>query len=335
MEAREGPKETDALRGEMVFNSPSTTSTAVSRLKLFLALSRTPHGLLDMATPALATLLWLGKVPPVSVVVLGIITGFAGYTAVYALNDVVDFRTDQKKMRTSGPNAVIDNDLDAVYVRHPMAQGLLPFRDGLAWAVGWALVAFLGAYLLNPVCAMIFVIGCLLETVYCLLLRVTYLRALVSGVVKTLGGLAAVYAVDLAPSPLFVVALFLWLFAWEIGGQNVPNDWADIEEDQRLQARTIPVHFGAERTSQIIVGSLALAVLMSVLLIWLAPARIAVPSGLLIVAAGGWLLVFPSYLLCRDRDRRQAAVLFNRASYYPFVIFLIIIVNHLIINPFS
>src|SRR5690606_26058705 len=30
-----------------------------NRLKLFLALSRTPHGLLDMATPAMGALLWL------------------------------------------------------------------------------------------------------------------------------------------------------------------------------------------------------------------------------------------------------------------------------------
>jgi len=45
-----------------------------------------------------------------------------------------------------------------------------------------------GAYRLNPVCAYIFVGGCLLEAVYCRLLRVSHLRTLVSGLVKTLGG---------------------------------------------------------------------------------------------------------------------------------------------------
>jgi 4-hydroxybenzoate polyprenyltransferase len=308
--------------------SPSNSPT-LSRLKLFLALSRTPHGLLDMATPALAALLWLGRIPSFKVAILGMVTGFAGYTAVYALNDVVDYRTDKRKMQEGGVQATADTDLDAVYVRHPMAQGLLPFREGLAWAVSWALVAFLGAYLLNPVCALIFVAGCLLEAIYCLLLRVTYLRALVSGVVKTLGGLAAVYAVDPAPSPGFVLMLFLWLFAWEIGGQNVPNDWADMEEDQRLQARTIPVHFGVERASQIILGSLVLAVLSSMLLTWLAPAKIAALSGILIVAAGGWQLLVPGYQLYQSRNRRQASALFNRASYYPLTLFLIIAINHL------
>jgi 4-hydroxybenzoate polyprenyltransferase len=69
--------------------------TGVSRLKLFLALSRTPHGLLDMCTPAFGALLWLGHFPSFSVVVIGLVTTFAGYTAVYALNDIVDYKVDK------------------------------------------------------------------------------------------------------------------------------------------------------------------------------------------------------------------------------------------------
>ena len=34
------------------------TKTGLSELKLFFALSRTPHGVLDMATPALGALVW-------------------------------------------------------------------------------------------------------------------------------------------------------------------------------------------------------------------------------------------------------------------------------------
>lgn len=306
-----------------------SNSSMISRLKLFLALSRTPHGLLDMATPALAALLWLGKIPTFKVTVLGILAGFAGYTAVYALNDVVDYRVDQEKMRQSGLKTGASTDLDAVYVRHPLAQGLLPFWEGLTWAAGWALVALLCAYLLNPVCAVLFVAGCLLETIYCLLLRVTYLRVLVSGVVKTLGGVAAVYAVTPTPSLWFVVALFLWLFAWEVGGQNVPNDWADKEEDEKLHARTIPVHFGIDRATEIIAWCLGGTVLLSTLLIWLAPARIAVWSSILILVGGAVLLLVPGYQLYRNRAPRQAAALFNRASYYPLCLFVILIANHL------
>ena len=141
----------------------------ISRLKLFLALSRTPHGLLDMAAPGLSALLWLGTFPPPAVIGLGLITAFSGYTAVYALNDVVDYRMDQEKMRQSG-FGTSNHDLDAVYVRHPMAQGMLSYRKGLIWMVGWALLALIGSHLLNPAWTLIFVVACLLESIDCPLL---------------------------------------------------------------------------------------------------------------------------------------------------------------------
>ena len=72
--------------------------TGLSRLKLFWALSRTPHGLLDMCTPAFGALLWLGHFPSLTIIVFGLITTFAGYTAVYALNYVIDYRVDKEKV---------------------------------------------------------------------------------------------------------------------------------------------------------------------------------------------------------------------------------------------
>jgi 4-hydroxybenzoate polyprenyltransferase len=75
--------------------------TGIARLKLFWALSRTPHGLLDMCTAALASLLWLGYFPSFKIIGLGLITVFAGYTAVYALNDVVGYRSDKKKVQSA------------------------------------------------------------------------------------------------------------------------------------------------------------------------------------------------------------------------------------------
>ena len=191
------------------------------RLNLFLALSRTPHGLLDLATPGLAALLCLGGFPPFGVTVLGLITVFAGYTAVYALNDVVDYRTDKAKIGEGGLTG--EGYLDGVMVRHPMAQGLLSLQEGLAWVAAWTAVALTGAYLLNPICALIFILGCILEAVYCFMLEISHWRTLVSGVVKTLGGVAAVYAVNSDPSPLFLVLLFLFIFFWEIGGQIYPR----------------------------------------------------------------------------------------------------------------
>ena len=93
-------------------------------LTVYLALSRTPHGLLDLAGPFCAALLCRGGLPPVSVVLLGIVTVFAGYTAVYALNDIVDYRSDKLQLEGSGEDERV-NYLDAAFIRHPLARGCL------------------------------------------------------------------------------------------------------------------------------------------------------------------------------------------------------------------
>ncbi len=294
------------------------------KLKLFLALSRTPHGLLDLATPGLAGLLCLGGFPPLGVTVLGLITVFAGYTAVYALNDVVDYRTDKTKIREGGLTG--EGYLDGVMVRHPMAQGLLGFREGLAWAMAWAGVALIGAYLLNPVCALIFILGCILEAIYCFMLEISHWRTLVSGMVKILGGVAAVFAVNPNPSPLFLVLLFLVIFFWEIGGQNVPADWHDIEEDRRWHARTVPVRYGPEGSCKIILGSLILTIILLLPLMAVSPLRFPWWLMALAVGAGVYLLIFPAIRLSQTRERSQATALFNKASYFPLAVFLITVV---------
>ncbi len=135
-----------ALKGDRSLD-PASLPLAVrfSRVKLFLALSRTPHGLLDLATPALAALLCYGGLPPFGVIALGLLTGFAGYTAVYALNDVVDYRVDQEKLKAAGPGRKAGY-LDAIFMRHPLAQGQVSFGEGVLWVAAWAAVALAGAY---------------------------------------------------------------------------------------------------------------------------------------------------------------------------------------------
>jgi len=301
---------------------------ALERLKLFWALSRTPHGLLDMCAPAFGALLWLGGLPPWPVILIGVVTTFAGYTAVYALNDIVDFRTDRQKAAMGG-FASGENYLDGVLVRHPMAQGLLSLREGLLWACGWAAIALTGAYALNPVCVLIFLGGCCLEAVYCWLWRVSPYRAVVSGAVKTSGAIAAVFAVDPQPDWVFLLLLFLLLFFWEIGGQNVPADWTDIEEDRRLRAQTIPVRFGTRRSRVIVVLSLAVAVALSPTITAFAPAGFGWLFAMLAPAAGVYLLLMPAMDLYRSAQRAQAMALFNKASYYPPALLAAVLLNFL------
>ncbi len=304
----------------------TSTISIPPRIKLFMALSRTPHGLLDMATPALAALLWLGSIPPIHVIIIGIVTAFAGYTSVYALNDVVDIRVDRRKIRECGLKCA-PGDLDAVCARHPMAQGLLSFRDGIVWTAAWGIIALLGAWLLNPACAVIFIMACLAEAVYCMMLRLSWMKTLVSGAVKTAGGLAAIYAVAPSSSAQFVIGFFLWFFLWEIGGQNVPNDWSDIEEDMRMEAETIPVRFGTQRSAKIILSSLTLAVAMSIVLFWLTPARLNIIYFTVAVPAGIFLLLLPAWRLYTGRTTALAIALFNRACYYPVTMFVAIFLS--------
>lgn len=314
---------------DTLITQPTRSYSGLSRLKLFWALSRTPHGLLDMATPALGALLWLGHFPSFEVIILGLITTFAGYTAVYSLNDIIDYHTDKEKIRRC-LDIDMECDLDAMMIRHPMAQGYLSFKEGLLWTVTWSIVAILGAYYLHPVCVVIFIMGCVLETVYCLLLKVSHLRTLVSGGVKTAGAMAGVFAVDPYPSPLFLLMLLLWLFLWEIGGQNVPNDWIDIEEDRRLNAQTIPVRLGLDQAKVIIFGSLILSVFLAMVVFYVSPISFEFPYQVASVSTGLCFFVLPAFLLYKTKASPYAMALFNMASYYPLAMLIIVVAKLLI-----
>ncbi len=300
-------------------------SLVLSRLKLFFALSRTPHGLLDMATPALAALLWLGAFPSPTVIVLGLITAFAGYTCVYALNDVIDFRVDKEKLQHISFDTPGDC-LDDLLVRHPMAIGSMDFKEGVLWVSVWAIVAVVGAYLLNPVCVLIFMGGCALETIYCLLFKITYFRTLISGTVKTTGAVAAIFAVDPAPAYWSLTVLFLWLFFWEIGGQNIPLDWIDLEGDKHFKVNTIPIRFGPERTGAFILWANIISVFLNVFLFGWVLKTLEWPVIMASFFVGLYLLVFPAFQLYRKKGRSYATRLFNNASFYPLLLLIITVI---------
>ena len=282
-----------------------------------------------MCTPAFGALLWLGHFPPVQTIVVGIITTFAGYTAVYALNDVIDYKADREKAAMGGFSDT-GNDLDSIIVRHPMAQGLLSFKEGLFWALSWALLALTGAYILNPVCVLIFLCGCALETLYCILWRVSPFRTIVSGAVKTSGAIAAVFAVDPHPSGMYITCLFLLLFFWEIGGQNIPNDSFDVEEDKRFNARTIPVVYGIRTANVIIVATVVLTLITGTVIFYFSWTIYSISFILVSVAVGIYLLLMPALKLYQSRQRSHAMALFNKASYYPAVLLVIVMIQMMV-----
>jgi 4-hydroxybenzoate polyprenyltransferase len=305
-----------------------TVSPAVAKFRLFLALSRSVHGSLDMAAPFVGALLWLGGLPSLRVGLIGAGTIFAGYTAVYALNDLLGRGLDRDKLRLQfGEDREDPAYLDAVFMRHPLAQGALAFGESLAWTLFWALCAVIGAWILNPVCVAVFLGASLLEALYCRLFKVTPLRTLVNGAVKTAGPLAGVLAVDPSPSPAFLGLLLGSFLLWEVGGQNIPADWSDLETDRSLAARTIPVVYGKEAAAKISLISLGGAVLASPFLFALSP--LATPWWILLAVAGlGCLqLLVPVIRLVLSLHQYDAMHLFNRASLWPPSLLLVILLG--------
>ncbi len=284
-------------------------------MKRFLALSRTSHGILDIAAPGFCALLSAGAFPPLPTILLSLFTAFAAYTAVYALNDLVGIQFDREKFAGAGINA--GYSVEASAERYPLAQSILSVRNGVIWMVGWFIVAIVGSYLLNPVIVLVLLAAAILEVIYCRLLKVTYLRTLVSGLVKTSGPIAAVLALDPTPSPSLLLLLFLWLFFWEIGGQNIPADWNDTVEDRRVNAKTIPIRFGFQKAGLIVFVALVLTVLTSGLVPLIAPARLGLLYVFASFVAGYFLLLRPGFALYKSSDGGLAARLFDRASYYP------------------
>lgn len=274
----------------------------------------------------MAALLWLGYFPSPWVVAVGVFTAFAGYTAVYALNDLIDRRMDRRKMSADNEDSY-RTYLDAVGGRHPVARGELSPTEGWIWIAGWGVAAIAGALLLRPGCTLIFLSGAVLEVVYCVMCCVTPARAIISGVIKSLGPTAAIFVVDPTPAAGKLAAVLCVVFLWEIGGQNIPADWTDIVEDVRMRAKTIPVRFGARWATVLVAVTLAAAVAMSMIMFHLFPAPFEAVYMVAALLAGGVLLLYPAMMLLLRQESGKAQALFNMASYYPLALLLIVTIR--------
>jgi 4-hydroxybenzoate polyprenyltransferase len=284
-------------------------------MKRFFALSRTSHGILELGAPGFVAILWLGEFPEWQTILLSLFTAFAAYTAIYALNDLVGIDDDREKF--------VDGEIKEGYsveasaLRYPLARGAVSVREAWLWFTAWFVIALIGAYFLNPVIVLILLGAAVLEVVYCRLLKVTYLRAIASGFVKSSGPIAAIFVVDPNPNPQSVLLLLAWFFFWEIGGQNIPADWNDTEEDERVGAKTIPLLFGFQSAGRVVITMLGLTVVLSLLLPTISPLPLGWPYLIATALAGYFLLLRPAYELYRCLEGRCAAELFDHASYYP------------------
>jgi len=294
--------------------------------RLYLGLSRTPHGLLDVATPAMAALLWLGSFPSWPVIIVGLVTAFAGYNAVYALNDLIDYRVDCDRISQKEDKLVFFH-VDELLVRHPIAKGLLSFQQGLIWCCVWAVVAIVGAFWLNPMCVGVFFVSAFFEALYCRLLKVTHLKVIPSAIVKSSGGLAGVLAVDPRPELGFIAVLLLWLASWEIGGQNIANDIVDREDDLKVSAKTTATVLGVEEAVFRCVSAVSMAAFGGLVIYWFGGggAGHLYPVGAVLL--GSYLLLAPARKLFFDPGPKAASELFNKASYMPACFLLLTAVS--------
>lgn len=287
-------------------------------MRKFLALSRSTHGVLDIAMPGFAALLWLGHFPSWPVLLVALVTALAGYTALYALNDIIGVKVDREKFAGAGPNP--GYSVEASDLRYPIAQGKLSLKSGIAWFIAWYAIALVGAWWLNPLLIIVVLAAPILETAYCLLFKVSGWRVLVSGAVKSLGPVAAVLAVVPRPDPALLGLMVAWLVAWEIGGQNIPADWNDVEEDRRVGARTIPLVFGPKTAGRGVFVALLATLALGWFLPLMSPLALGLRFQLGMLAIGIVLLLIPGYRLLRSHEGRRAAKLFDRASLYPLAL---------------
>jgi 4-hydroxybenzoate polyprenyltransferase len=283
-------------------------------MKRFFALSRTTHGVLDLANPGFVALLILGTFPSWGTLLLSIFTAFAAYTAIYALNDLVGIVVDKEKF-AGGINA--GYSVEASEMRYPLAQNVLSYKSGWLWFAVWFIAAIIGSYLLNPVIVIILIAASVLEVIYCSLLKITYLRTFVSGFVKSSGPVAAIFVVDPSPSPVSILLILAWVFFWEIGGQNIPADWNDTVEDKRVHAKTIPLQLGTQTAGMIVIITLGVSVITSLFLPTVSPLNLGIPYLIATGVVGIYFLLIPGFQLNREHEGRQAAKLFDSASYYP------------------
>ena len=305
--ARGGRDVAGATLGSLASRQAPTTAESL------FDLSRGRQATLSIAQPGLAAVLAAGGMPGARVAAVGLVAAWAGFLAVFSLNDVLDRRVDAAALR-AGKADVDGYDLDAAFLRHPLAQGALSLRLSVLWVAALALVAAAGAWLLGPQCLALFAAAVGLEVLYCGLRSVTWAKTLVSGVMVGCGGVAGWAAV--APLRWSALPVFLFLALWEIGCRNLANDLADLGPDRAVGIRTVATTFGPEVAAR---ANLVVAAAVLVTVPFLGLGAWALATAL---TSGALLVAGPAVRLYREPTSARAGWYFNLASLYPVAVLL-------------
>jgi len=133
--------------------------------------------------------------------------------------------------------------------------------------------------------------------------------------------------VDPHPSGERLLLLLGMVFLWELGGQNIPSDWSDIDEDRRMKAPTIPLRLGASWSTVLMIVCMTAAIVLSVAVLRVFPGSYGALSIAAFLAAGLGLLIYPSIQLLVQRESSKAALVFHSASFYPLALLVVVAVR--------
>ncbi|MCL5734501.1 MAG: UbiA prenyltransferase family protein [Actinobacteria bacterium] len=283
------------------------------KILLLLDFARARSAVLSLGEPATGALIAYGAIPHLRVISLGLLAAMAGYLCVYALNDLLDLRSDRREIEFSWSNPhywdANIRQMDVMTLRHPIAAGALPLWAGVTWVAGMGLVGLTAAYLLRPICAWLFALCALQQVIYCLLRRRTWLKVIPAGTMVSVGGLAGWFAVGRATWGAF--AFFFLLLFWEIFGRNLSNDLADVDHDRMIGIATLAAtHSPDVAINTILTGALLMPVVAA-----LQPSPW--PARVLLVMVALATMTIPALLLSRHRGGGSAQHYFNRASLFP------------------
>jgi 4-hydroxybenzoate polyprenyltransferase len=241
-----------------------------------------------------------------------VLAALCGYFCVYSLNDLLDLKADREEIRVSALDPLAWKPevlhMDVMTMRHPVAAGALPLWAAVTFVSLFGAAGLVGAYMLRPLCAYLFVGCAALEIVYCSLRRRTWLKVIPAASMVAIGGLAGWFAVGEATWG--ALAFFFLLFGWETG-RNLTNDLADVVHDRLVGITTLATTHGPRVASRVILGNSVFMVAISLAqpVSWLV-------RGLL-AAVALLTMTLPAVPLFLNPDEPSAQRYFNRVTFFP------------------
>lgn len=296
----------------------------VHKLYGVLASSRPLQASFSVVQPMIVVLIALGGFPEPKLLILLVVSCVTGFFAIFALNDLLDFKIDTKSLKSEGITK--SWDVDSLLVRHPLAQGVITRAEQMLWIAINIVVAGVIIYYLNFIAFLLFLIAITLEIIYCRMATISEMKFLVSGIMVGSGALIGWYAVGANTNIAVILSLFLLFCGWEISGRNIVNDFSDMVDDKKIGIKTIPTVYGTYFASifnfAFVIFTLIVNVVFGVL------ASMGFVYILMSSLGGVYLLLLPGVSLIKNPTSFEALRYFNKGSLYPVFIFAIIVIDY-------